>query len=409
MLNLSAQNIDDMMEMINGGKLKEAKDAVDKYLSNPKKQNDPDGWYVKGKVYNALSKESTNTFVQSFSMKMEAFEAFQKNQSLDKKDVRMKLEEYIPYFDIYAELYNAGIKNYNDKDFEGAFTAFKKTNEVKDFILSKGYKNEQIPLVTFDTALIMNVAICAYNAKREADMYEFYQKIVDANIVGKEYKDVYQLMIENYYKNGDATAASNLLSKAKKLYPEESGWYDIELKQVELKDGKSGLLKKYEELISENPKNFVFHYNYAVELYNTLHGKDASNSGDTTISTKLISALQKAIELEEKGEVTATILMCNHLYNAASDRWNDAQSIKNTSPEQVKKKNALKSSSMKIMDQCISFGEQVVTFYEGISDRSTIQNANYKIILGYLIDFYSIKKDPKAAIYEKKNQAVNQL
>jgi tetratricopeptide (TPR) repeat protein len=178
MLNLSAQNIDDMMEMITGGKLKEAKDAVDKYLSNPKKQNDPDGWYVKGKVYNALSKESTNTFVQSFSMKMEALEAFQKNQSLDKKDVRMKLEEYIPYFDIYAELYNAGIKNYNDKDFEGAFTAFKKTNEVKDFILSKGYKNEQIPLVTFDTALIMNVAICAYNAKREADMYEFYKKII---------------------------------------------------------------------------------------------------------------------------------------------------------------------------------------------------------------------------------------
>jgi hypothetical protein len=405
-----AQNMEDLFEMVQSGKYKEAKVAIDKYLSNPKKQTDPDGWYIKGRVYNALSRDSSLTFTQSYNLKMEAFEAFQKNQELDKKDVRMKMDEYISYFDIYAELYNAGIKNYNSKDFEGAYTAFKKTNEVKDFILSKNYKYDPMPLVAFDTALIMNIAICAHNANRDNEMYVYYQKIVDANIVGKDYKDVYQLLIEQKLNNGMEEDGLALLSKSKKLYPGDDVWTDIEIKQAESKGGKAGLMKKYEDLTRENPSSFVLHYNYSVELYNCLYGKEATNSGDTVMAKKLTQMLQQAMKLEAKEEATALVLMCNHLYNNASDVWNASQSIKSAKPEDVKKRAQLKSNALRIMDECIGYGDKAIAFYEAIPDKSPMQNANYKIILGYMSDLYSTKKDPvKAAIYEKKNAAADKL
>jgi hypothetical protein len=404
------QNIDQMYNLLTLGKFKEAKTAIDNYLINPKKQNDPEGWYLKGKIYNALSRDSSFTFMQSYNLKVEALEAFQKNQMLDKRDSRMKEEEHISYFDIYAELYNAGIKNYNNKDYEGAFIAFKKTNDVKDFILSRKYKYEPMPLIDFDTALIMNVAICAHNANRDKDMFDYYQKIVDANIVGKDYKDVYQLLIQNKLDNGQEEAGLTLLAKAQKLYPGEDVWYEIDIKQAERKEGKSGLMKKYTELIRNNPSNFVLHYNFAVELFNSLYGKDATNAGDTTMALQLSQTLVQAMKLEEKGEVTSLVLMCNHLYNNASDVWNASQSIKTTKPEDTKKKALLKSKALRIMDECILYGEKAVAFYESIPNKTPIQNANYKIILGYMTDLYSTKKDPvKAAIYEKKNAASDKL
>ncbi len=405
-----AQNVDEMLEMVQSAKFKEAKVAIDKYLSNPKKQTDPDGWYIKGRVYNALSRDSSITFTQSYNLKMEAFEAFQKNQELDKKDVRMKLDEYISYFDIYAELYNAGIKNYNSKDYEGAYIAFKKTNEVKDFILSRNYKYDPMPLAAFDTALIMNVAICAHNANRDNEMYAYYQKIADANIAGKDYKDVYQLLIDYKLNNGQEEEGMVLLAKARKLYPGDEAWTDIDIKHAERKGGKAGLMKKYEELTRDNPSSFVLHYNFAVELYNSLYGKEATNSGDSMKAKELSKTLQQAMKLEDKEEVTALVLMCNHLYNNASDLWNAAQSIKSAKPEDVKKRAQLKSNALRIMDECIGYGEKAIAFFEAISDKTPMQNANYKIILGYMSDFYSTKKDPvKAAIYEKKNAAADKL
>jgi hypothetical protein len=241
-------------------------------------------------------------------------------------------------------------------------------------------------------------------------MFEYYQKIVDADIVGKDYKDVYQLLIQNKFETGQTEAGMVLLAKAQRLYPGEDVWYEIDLKEAERKDGKSGLTKRYEELIRNNPSNFVLHYNFSVELFNSLYGKDATNAGDTVLAMKLSQTLQQAMKLEEKGEATSLVLMCNHLYNNASDVWNASQSIKSTRPEDTKKKAFLKTKAFKIMDECISNGEKAVAFYESIPNKTPVQNANYKIILGYMIDLYSTKKDPaKAAIYEKKNAAADKL
>jgi hypothetical protein len=81
-------------------------------------------------------------------------------------------------------------------------------NDIKDFILSKKYKNDNMQLVSFDTSLIMNIAICAMSAKNEAEAIVYYSKLTDANVSGKEYQEVYQYLIEYYKKNNNEKAVS---------------------------------------------------------------------------------------------------------------------------------------------------------------------------------------------------------
>jgi tetratricopeptide (TPR) repeat protein len=214
-------------------KNREAKAAIDKYLSNPKKANDADGWYMKGRIYNALSRDTGVTVVESYDLKIEAFKAFQENQKLDKKDIRMALEDYVSYFDLYGEMFNIGIINYNAKNFQGAFQGFKMANDIKDFIISKKYKNDNMQLVAFDTSLIMNIAICAMSAKNEDEAIVYYTKLTDANISGKEHQEIYQYLIEYYKKNNNEKAFNEILNKAKSLYPGDEIWVDIELKAIE--------------------------------------------------------------------------------------------------------------------------------------------------------------------------------
>jgi hypothetical protein len=364
---------------------------------------------MKGRIYNALSRDTDVKVVESYELKIEAFKAFQENQKLDKKDVRMKLEDYVSYFDLYGEMFNNGIINYNAKNFQGAYQGFKMANDIKDFILSKKYKNENMVLVPFDTSLIMNIAICAMSAKNEPEAIVYYSKLTDANVSGKEFQEVYQYLIEYYKKNNNEKAFNELLAKAKKIYPGDEIWVDIELKAVEEKGGKKALIAKYEELTKQNPSNFVYAYNYAVELYNCLYGKDSTYKGDTVMSANLTDVLKKAIVIEDKKDITALMLMCNHLYNKTSDLNDAASLIKGPNPDQLKKKASMKAAAMKVADECISNALKVETFFESIQTKSKAQKLNYKLIIGTLSNLYYIKKNQlKVDEYEKKNKAADE-
>ena len=404
-----AQNLDEINDLLLLFKNTEAKAAIDKYLSNPKKATNPEAWYLKGKIYFMYSSDSGVSVVERYDLLIDAFKAFQENQRLDKKDSKMNDENHVSYFKLYGEMYNNGIINYNAKNYQGAFQGFKMANEIKDFIVSKNYKNDDMQLVAFDTSLIMNIAICATLAKNEPEVIVYYTKLTDANVSGKEHQEIYQYLIDYYKKNKNEKAFNELLNKAKQLYPGDEIWVDIELKAVEEKGGKKAVIAKYEELTNQNPANFVYAYNYAVELYNCLYGKDSTYKGDTVMSAKLTDVLKKAIVIEDKKDITALMLMCNHLYNKTSDINDAASVIKGPNPDQLKKKASMKAAAMKVADECISNALKVETFFESIQTKSKAQKLNYKLIIGTLSNLYYIKKNQlKVDEYEKKNKAADE-
>ena len=70
----------------------------------------------------------------------------------------------------------------------------------------------------------------------------------------------------------------------------------------------------------------------------------------------------------------------------------------------------MKAVANKSMDECITYSELALKYYEAIPSKTPIQKANYKIVLGYMADIYGLKKNPvKAAEYEKKSAAADKL
>ncbi len=409
--NAYSQKMDDINEMIGKNQFNEARVAIEKYLSNPKKSSDAEGWYRKGIVYNSLSKESNMPMDTILALKSSSYDAFRKNQSVDSKDLFMMLENYVSYIDLYYGFYDLGVKQFNEKHFSAAMEAFKKAIEVKDYILMKKYEYNQVKLYKLDTSLVMNLAAAADNANKEDEAVKYYREIMSANVFGAEYKFIYEYLLVHYMQKDDDVSMNEILKIVKVHYPESiDTWLDTEIKAATKKGDLSLLFKKYDQLMAENPSNFILPYNYAAEMYNTLYGKDAVNAGNIDISNKLTETIKKAINNESNGEKTAATLMTNHLYNMAAELIDKSNAIKGAKSEDLKKKTDLKSLANKTMDECIVYCDQMVKFYEAISSKSAIQKANYKIILGYLSDMYNLKKNPvKAAEYDKKNAAADRM
>ena len=399
-----SQSLDDISDMMVKKDFAAAKAAIDKDLADEKNASKPEAWYYKGRVYNSYSYEKSTPESDLYNLKVAAFEAFKKNQLMDNKDVRMKIENYGSYLDLYYGFYDLGANLFNNKKYSDAFDAFKKSLEVGDYILSKKYTYPQATLYALDTALVLNTAIAATQAKKEDESITYYRKITDANVSGEGYKEVYEYLVEYYNKKGNSAELDQIMAKAKRFYPSNNYWNQVELDNIAAKGDKNVLLAKYEEMITADPENFALNYNYAVELYNKNYGGDDKQS-DVASKEKLTNVLKKTIAID-KG-IDATVLMANHTYNMASEAVSAASLVKGNKPEDVKKKTELKAVSNKRMDECISYSDQVVKFYEGMTDLKPKQSANYKIVLGYLTDIYNLKADAKkSAEYEKKRAAL---
>jgi hypothetical protein len=232
----------------------------------------------------------------------------------------------------------------------------------------------------------------------------YYRKLTDANVSGKDYLEIYEYLVDYYNRKEDQANLQAMLAKAKSYYPENEFWYDVEIRNAKKSGDQALLLAKYEELLKQNPKNFTLSYNYGIELYNGLYGKEAKTGDNTEAKQKLTGVLQQAIDNEPNGDVTATVMMANHLFNVAADELNTSNMIKSTKPEDVKKKADMKTQAHKTMDECIKYAESAEKHYDGLPKLTGGQKANYKIMIGYLGDIYSLKNNKaKIAEYEKKN------
>lgn len=395
-----SQSLDKISKLMDKGDYKEAKVMIDKIFENPSKTSDPENIYFKGRVYNGLSADKAISPQERYKLKVDAYQAFLKTQELDPKDIRMKLEAYLSYLDLYGGFYDLGVLFFNDKIYEEAYNSFLKSYEVENYIASKGYTYEQAKFPTIDTALIMNIGLAAQLAKNDKESAKYYQKLVDANVTGKQYEAVYESLAVYYEKNGDDEALSKLISKATKIFPTNNFLNEFGLRLMEKKGGKEALYAKYDEMIKNDPTNFALIYNYAIDLYNSLYVGDNKPTNIEAAQNKLKDVLKLAIQTD-KG-IDASVLMSNHLYNAASDYFIEASEIKGNKPADLKKKKDLSDKAKSLMDEAIPYALSALKYFDSLENIKTSQKATRVNILATLSDIYNAKGDAKkSAEYEK--------
>lgn len=246
-----AQSLDDVSNKINKQDFAGAKADIDKVLTDNKQAQKTDAWYFKGRTYNGLSRTAGISKDEALKLKLDAFDAFKKAQELDNKDIRLKMEGYTSYLDLYLGLYDVGASLFNDKNYEGAYTAFKNALAVGDFIKAKNYSYTEFNIPKFDTNLVINTGVAATQAKKDAEGMNYYRMIVDAGIEGTNYRDVYVGLADYYLKKGDKANYEAVAAKGRIHYPKDPYWNEIELQTVRDLKNDSLLFLKYEELIAK--------------------------------------------------------------------------------------------------------------------------------------------------------------
>ena len=398
-----AQSLDQINQLMADKKFTEAKLAIDKHLADPKNGAKSDGWYFKGRIYNALSYEKATPAAEVFTYKLAAYEAFKKNQELDKNDLRLKVEQYKSYLDLYLGLYDLGATFYNNKEYKNAFNSFKQALEVKDFILNKNYTFTELKFNALDTSLVLNTAVAAAQDKNDEMAVTYYRKLTDAGVTDKSFMEVYEYLADYYSKKADAANMQAILDKAKVIYPQNEYWTDLEMETVRKGGDKVALFAKYDEMITKNPSNFLLPYNYAIDLFNSIYARDAKPTDPDAAKEKLTTVLKVAIP-NDKG-IDATVLMSKHLYNMSSDFSIAANLTKGTKPDDVKKKADLLSKTNKKMDEFLTYGIQVSKYYDALTTLKPVQKGTYQELLSNMSEVYNYKKDAKKAAETDKRKA----
>jgi hypothetical protein len=402
------QSLEDINKMVILGQNKKAKESIDKFLTDTKNAAKPGGWYYKGRIYNAVSKDSGISSADAMKLKNEAFESFKKYQQMDPKDESLISENHVSYFDLYNGFFDVGAKEFNAKNYAASFEGFKSALAVEEYVNSKKYEYNGFKFSNLDTSLIINIAVAANQAKNEDASVTYYRKLTDANLASEQYINIYQFLVEYYLKKNDEANLNAMLEKGKKLYPADEYWVQVELDKVAKSDNKEVLMAKYEELMKTYPDKATYPYNLAVEIYNSLYTGDVRPANAEALKEKLTDVLKVAIPLD-KG-VDARMLMTRHLYNDAYDYQDSSKKIKGVKPADLKKKADLKALFLKRIDDCIPYAESSVSYFAGLPTLKPIQKANYKIVLDLLSQMYGTKNDlKKAAEYDKKKAEVEKM
>ncbi len=394
------QSLDDINEMLGKHDYKNAKEAIDKYLSDPKKADKADGWYYKGRIYNAYSRDSSLSVQDAMKLKQDAFESFKNYQQMDAKSLRMLLENYLSYFDLYNGFFDIGAKAYNSNDYTTGYNGFKNAALVEDYIRSKGYQNPSLKFSDLDTVLVLYTAMAARNAKMQDEAALYYKKLADANVTGENYSDVYEWLADYYQRNKQTPEFNNIIEKGRKLYPQNDLWAQLELSEAT--EGLKGqaLFNKYEELSQRYPNNYVLHYNYAVELYHYVNDS-LKNIGGKEYKTKLVDVLNKTNSI--KSTIEVNFLTAVFYYYNAVDLAEAARKIKAVKPEDIKRKKDMEAESSKSMNEAIPYAETVLKMYNALTKPKAVDKGNYRTALTILKNIYDSKKDTaKATEMDKK-------
>lgn len=403
-VGLFAQATNKAKDLLKAKKVEEAKAEIDKVATNEKNAKDGETWYVKSKVYGELANDSTLKSKYP-DARDESFEAIKKYASVDdKKLISLTLDNYKPVMDAYQGYFKTGATYYNSNNFADAYTNFKKCLEVSEYMNEKGWSNLKL-----DTTVVLYTGISAEKTNKKDEAALYYGKLADAKVSSEGMAEIYKWLADYYNTKKDAANASKYIELGKGLFPKDAFWSSMELDIAREKGDKNELFTKYEDIITKDPSNYLYAYNYGIELYKEAYKADtaARPANSKELIAKAETNLKKALELKPDYPA-ANLVMGQILYNQGVDLNAKAKLIKlpasgKMKPEDQKMKDDMKAQMMKKFDESVPYFEKVEQVLGGQGKLKMEEKSNLKDAYDLLITIYDQKglKD-KVKVYEEK-------
>src|ERR1700743_3247379 len=176
-IGLFAQSVDKAKDLLKSNKVADAKAEIDKFLAIDKGQKNPEAWYTKLKVYNAIA-ANDQLKTQYPDARGEAFEALKKYTEIDdKKLLFLQVDGYKPVNEIYQGYFQVGANEYNAGKYEDALKNFTGALAASSFMNSKGWT--KLPI---DTTSTLYAGISAEKANKRDTAAIYYGRVAEAKI-----------------------------------------------------------------------------------------------------------------------------------------------------------------------------------------------------------------------------------
>lgn len=404
-----AQKLEKAKDLLSRKKLTDAKTEIDNVLAVEKFKNNSEAWYTKAKVYGAIAADSSlkSSVPDARNTAFEAMKTYldleTKEKDAAKRNIQLTLDNNAPLIDLYTGYSKDAASFYNASNFNDAFVNFKNSLAIFDLMSAKGI----IP-IKLDTTTTLYAGISAEKAQKPDDAAIYYGKIAEAKAKGEGFVEIYKWLADYYRRKDDIANASKFSALGREVYPQDQFWTGFELDMAREKGNKEDLFKKYEQVISENPDNYLFLFNYGVELYQTGYDPDASKrpANSKELIAKAIEVMTKTLE-KKPDYANASMVLGQIYYNQGVEINNENKNIRpqgnvKLTPDQLKKKEELRAETAKKFDQALPYLMKVDELLDTQGKLKMEDKDNLKNALDLLI---IINEEKVNQLEQKKRQA----
>lgn len=397
------ESIKNKLLIVTPKNLQEAKEDVDKKMSNAKFASKPEAYMLKATIYAYLAADSTNKATgKSDAFEQEAEASLKKYQEMDASAELIKDPIYRnAAIGLYEKLFNEGYDYYQSKKYAESYSKFKKVSEYSDLLIKNQLLNSPV-----DTNVLILAAFTADNSDQKAEAVKYYKRLADANVTGDSYENVYRFLVTYYFTNKDMDSFEKYKALGLKYYPKSEFFtYDKVDFAVGLETDFDKKLAAIDELLVSDPNNYKANMNLVELAFEALHSeKDdvKKPANPAKLEEKMLKALT-SLQQTRPEDPLPFVVMGDHYINMSilADKKREehvADMRKRNKPgtpaskEDIAKRDQLEKEYEAIYYKATEPYEKGAALYaKKGNDLNAQEKQQYKKIAGYLGDIYTFK------------------
>lgn len=375
-------------------KLEDAKAQLDKVLADPKAQGKAETYLLQTEVLGTIAgNESLKAKYPNADI--EALQSLKKYLELEPTEAKIKEDRYAGVNSAYGSLFSAGVKYYNQKNWDSAFEKFQHVVELGDILTARKWTSS-----AFDTTSYLYAGVTAQNAKKNDEAAKYYGKIADLKISGKDYESIYDFLTKYYLNSNKQAEFTKYLALAKAAYPNNTEWNDLEFANTSDNAPVEDMVKKFTDADAAKTLEAKNYLDYGDYFINNKKVKDLDPSKRSEYTDKAFYAFTKASDLDT-GNGLSSYNAGIAAYTMFEDASDSARKIKGVTAAIKAKRAAADKEADAAADKSITWLEKSYVTLAGKTSRTNTEKNVVGKSADLLYNLYSYKKDRSKVLNPK--------
>jgi hypothetical protein len=370
------------------------KAEVDKLVADPKGQASAEAWALKTEIYGLIAANEALK-AKYPNADSEGFAALQKYLQLDPTEKVLKEDRYQGVNQIYASLFNAGVKHYNEKNWEPAYEKFKNVTELSDILITRKWTNS-----AFDTTANLYAGVTAQNAKKEAEAAKYYGALANQKVKGQDYESLYEFLTKYYLNNKNENEFKKYVALAKEAYPKNDLWSDLEFLYQTKNAEPTDMLKRFNEDDAAGKLTSANYFDYGNVFVSDKKVREMDPAKRAEFTNRAIYAFGKAYE-KDTTNALASYNVGVTTYAQWEEQLDAARQIKGTTPDIKAKRAAADKQVDAAADKSLLWMERAFNSLSAKTNRSNLEKGTLGKSTDLLYNLYAYKKERSKVLNPK--------